>query len=134
MGTGVEVGMGVSGVADAVGVKVIVEVGEGVGDTTGSGLLRKAKNTSTAPSPRNRASKPRAAGRLTVIVGIRLPWTALEDVASAPPLTSVPQTRQRVASSGSFVPQVGHSSIDFAPDSSIILARLASGRGGLYQS
>ncbi|HBY08913.1 MAG TPA: hypothetical protein DEH22_14470 [Chloroflexi bacterium] len=51
-----------------------------------------------------------ATGKLKVTCGIRLPRTAL---AETPPvslllLSSAPQTRQRVASSLTRVPQVGH--------------------------
>jgi len=68
-----------------------------------------AKKTSAAPIRINKAIKPRRAGRLNVTLGSLLAWTDLderEDVSGVE--RSVPQTRQRGASSGNRVPQVGH--------------------------
>ena len=60
---------------------------------------------------KNTASKPIATGKLKVISGIRLPRTDLAALSEESPLvdSSLPQTRQRVASSFNLVPQVGQS-------------------------
>jgi hypothetical protein len=112
-GNGVAVGMGVF-VAASVGVRVAVNVRVtvGVGPFAGArGVLppvrRKTRKTSAAPTTRNSANRPSAAGRLNVISGIRLAWMAAGLFGSTLALSSVPQTRQRVAVSASRVPQVG---------------------------
>jgi hypothetical protein len=108
MGDAVAVGGEFVGVIVLVLVRVLVELGEGAAAT--SGLLLRAKKTITAPINRKSVSKPRAAGRLSVIAGIRLPCTAFAGLAgfSTVPI-SAPHTRQRVASSDRRVPQVGQS-------------------------
>ena len=70
--------------------------------------------TSTAPIPRNNASRAIAKGKLIVMAGIRLPrtaWLEFEDVFDEE--RSVPHTRQRWASSFTRVPQVGHNLVGF---------------------
>ena len=105
---GVFVGGG--SVGDNVGVAVIVAVAEGVAGMITLGLVFKAKYTMTAPIVRKKANKPNAAGRLSVISGIRLPCTAFAGRAGFSTLpSSAPHTRQRVASSLKRVPQVGQS-------------------------
>ena len=79
-----------------------------VGGMIASGAWRRAKKTITAPMPRNIASKPIAAGKLNVMDGIRLPCTTLADWSTFSKFArSAPQTKQRVASSFTLVPQVG---------------------------
>lgn len=108
-----------SGVKVAVGggaVGVIVKVGEGVtvlvwvGWVTISGCWRNAKNTSTPPMDKNITRSKIATGKLRVTSGIRLGCRFLAGWAGfwAVP-RSAPQTRQRVASAATFVPQVGQS-------------------------
>ena len=100
-----------------VGVPVKVAVAEGVTGMITLGLVFRAKNTMTAPIVRKKASKPSAAGRLSVISGIRLPCTAFAGRAGFTALpSSAPQTRQRVASSLKRVPQVGQSLVDVEID------------------
>ena len=119
MGEAVTVG------GESVGATVLVlvivgdEVGGGAAAT--SGLPLKAKKTITAPIVRKSASKPRAAGRLSVIAGIRLPCTAFAGLAgfSKVPI-SAPHTRQRVASSERRVPQVGQSLVGVVGVSGVI--------------
>jgi len=79
MGEGVAVGGESVGVT--VLVLVIVGVEEGGGAAATSGLPLKAKKTITAPIVRKSASKPKAAGRLSVMAGIRLPCTAFAGLA-----------------------------------------------------
>lgn len=119
MGVVVAVGGASVGVSVLVLVKVGIDVGRGVAAT--SGVLLKAKKTITAPIARKIASKPKAAGRLKVISGIRLPCTALAGFAgfSADP-RSAPHTRQRVASSDRRVPQVGQSFVGVVGVSGVI--------------
>ena len=94
-------------------VGVCVIVGVAVDSRATAPVCCKAKYTKTAPIVRNNASNPRAAGRLTVTSGIRLPCTALDArlLLSGLP-NSAPQTRQRSASKPTRVPQVGQSFVD----------------------
>jgi hypothetical protein len=67
------------------------------------------------------AKSPRAIGRLNVISGIRLPWISFTGREGfSPPARSLPQTRQRVASSLTRVPHVGHSFVGFEGISEVI--------------
>jgi hypothetical protein len=103
MGVDVDISVGV-------GVKVEVGVIVAVPAATATELLpvrRMTKKTSAAPTIRNTASKPSAAGRLSVISGMRLACTAAGFLASTVGLSSVPHTRQREALSARRVPQVG---------------------------
>src|SRR4030067_2759518 len=112
--------VGVAGVDVVVGVTVRVTVGVAVGSTTRP-VSCKAKNTRTAPIPRKRANNTRATGKLNVISGIRLPCVAFvfcEDFS--PPVRLLPQTRQRMASSLTRVPQVGQSFVGFEGVSEVI--------------
>jgi len=105
VGTGVKVAISV-----AVGVTVGVVVMVGVPRTGVAGFLpsmRITAKTNAAPTIKNNASKPSAAGSDNVISGIRLACTALGFFISAVGPSSVPQTRQRVAFSVNRVPQVG---------------------------
>ena len=80
-----------------------------------------AKYTSVAPMAMNRAIKPRAMGRFSVMTGMRPPWTALAGLEDLLELVrSVPQTRQRGASSLNRVPQVGHNFVGFDGISELI--------------
>jgi len=85
IGVGVGMGEGVAVGGESVGVTVlvlvIVGVEEGGGAAATSGLPLKAKKTITAPIVRKSASKPKAAGRLSVMAGIRLPCTAFAGLA-----------------------------------------------------
>jgi hypothetical protein len=132
----VEVGKGVI-VAVDVAVAVEVTVAASVGRTTASGVCRcRAKYTMIAPIPRNKANKPIAAGRDKVIEGIRLPSTTLDDCeAFSVIVRSAPQTRQRVASSFTRVPQVGHNFMGDVFVSGVIFveAWFLPGLGALYQ-
>ncbi len=96
--------------AVSVFVAVAVIVAVSVVDIAGaSGVWRKAKKTMIAPMPRNNANKPIAAGRLKDIEGILLPWTTLAAWAVFSIFArSAPHTRQRVASSFTRDPHVGH--------------------------
>ncbi len=70
----------------------------------------KLKYTTAAPISKIVTRAPSAAGRLSVISGIRLAWTlvsAFFDFVAALTVSSVPHTRQRVAFSLNRVPQVG---------------------------
>jgi hypothetical protein len=91
-------------------------------------MTRKSKN------------KPKTAGRLKVIWGRRLPWTAFDGFDGLSLVaSSVPHTRQRTASSLCRVPQVGHTIVDFEFFSGAMIfseqAWLVAGPelGGLYQ-
>lgn len=132
--------VGVIGVGDIEGDNVTVTVGVSV-RAISSSVRCKEKKTITAPMVRNRASNPMTAGKLRVILGIRLPRSGLsvssEALESA--VSSLPHTRQRVAFSLSWVPQVGHSFLLFAEFSTAIvyfvkLNVLLSGNGGDYTS
>ena len=106
---GVAVFVGGNGVGVTVGVTVSVTVGVAVGGGAIWSVSCKATYTKPAPMAKNKASKMIATGTLSVICGIRLPRTALAGAAtSLVLLSSAPQTRQRVASSLTRVPQVGH--------------------------
>jgi len=138
VGWGVDVEVGGKGVEVIVGVTVNVAVAVGVIGTTKGGLLRKAKKTMMAPIARKRANKPMADGRLRDITGIRLPWMALVAFLGIPAaLRSAPQTRQRVASSLTRVPQVGHNLVGVGVVSGLISFRReinrldGQGSGGL---
>ena len=100
----------------SVTVGVIVGVSVAVPSAVGSVIVapvspeRRLKYTAAAPINRMRVSAPSAAGRLSVISGIRLacmPVSAFFDFAAAFVVISVPQTRHRVAFSLKRVPQVG---------------------------
>jgi hypothetical protein len=116
VGKGVLVGIGVP-------VEVGVIVAVTVGMITDAGVWRcKAKYTITAPIIRNNASRPMAPGRLNVMDGIRLPWTTMPACTTFSVLVrSAPQTRQRVASSFTRVPQVGHTLVGDVFFSGVIL-------------
>ncbi len=109
-GCGVIVGMAVGTSVDVevgVMVTVTVAVGISVGGTTRSVALKVIK-TAAAPITRKRANNPKATGRLSVIFGIVLPWTAfLVFAVISGALNSEPQTRHLVALSPRRVPQVG---------------------------
>ena len=110
-GVWVMVGGGSVGVLLGVGVTVSVEVG--VISMMASGVVFSAKYTMTAPIARKRANKPMAAGKLRVMAGMRLPWTALAGWTGFSALPrSAPHTRQRVASSVRRVPHVGQSFVE----------------------
>ena len=109
VGTGVSVGAGVVGVGVTVIVAVWVIVGVVVAGTASAAGWRVAKYTRPAPITMKSKNKPKIAGKLNVIWGIRLPWTALDGLEGFSLLAnSVPHTRQRAASSLCRVPQVGH--------------------------
>jgi hypothetical protein len=94
-----------------VAVGVIVTVGVTVGAVAATAGCRMAKYTRVAPIAIKSASKPKAIGKFNVITGIRLPrliWAGLEEL-----LKSLPQTRQRGASSLTRVPHVGQSFVGF---------------------
>jgi hypothetical protein len=61
-----------------------------------------------APTATNNANNPRAAGRLNVTSGMRVPWTDLAARALADGLKSLPQTWQRLAFSAIRDPHVEH--------------------------
>ena len=109
MGIGVLVGVSV-GVAD--GSAVSVGVKATVGTTTRPPTFRAAYTT-PAPISKTTAIRPNAAGKPSVISGMRLACTAFSTFlaafccSTAFPVSSVPQTRQRVALSLKRVPQVG---------------------------
>lgn len=110
--------MGVTGVGVVEAVGVIVTVGVSVGAIAASAGWRIAKYTKVAPMAINRASNPKATGKFNVITGIRFPrliWAGLEEL-----LKSLPQTRQREASSLTRVPQVGQSFVGFEGVSRLI--------------
>jgi hypothetical protein len=100
-----------------------------------------AKYTSIAPIAIKRASNPNATGKFNVITGIRLPrfiCAGLDGLLEL--LKSLPQTRQRAASSLTRVPHVGHSFVGFDGVSGFIssyrqpiLRGNWAGLGGLYQ-
>ncbi len=71
-GVYVRVGKGVF-VGVWVPVAVNVTVAVAVGGMIASGVSRRAKKTMIAPIPRKMANNPIAAGKLSVIKGIRLP-------------------------------------------------------------
>lgn len=99
MAVGVIVGVWVA-VPSAVGFVIVAPVSPD----------RRLKYTAAAPISRITASAPRAAGRLNVISGMRLacmPVSAFFDFVAAFAVSSVPQTKQRVALSLRRVPQVG---------------------------
>ena len=98
------------------GVGVIVAVSVAVPSAVGFVMVapvrpdRKLKYTAAAPISRISAKAPSAAGRLNVISGIRLacmPVSAVFDFVAAFAVSSVPQTRHRVALSLRRVPHVG---------------------------
>ena len=99
------------GVTDGVMVSVIVDV------VVGSTIISpscNAKKTSPAPIAKKIANRMIAKGRLMVICGIRLPRTAFPwTSADIPLVNSEPHTKQRVASSLTLVPHVGHSFVFF---------------------
>ena len=69
------------------------------------------------------ANNPSARGRFKVITGIRLPWTVFADLDDlAEFVRSVPHTWQRIASSLTLVPQVGHSFVGFEGVSKLIIS------------
>ena len=104
MGTGVVVNVAV-GVE--VTVAVVVTVGIAVGSTTRS-VARNVKKTAPAPTIKNKAKKPNAAGKLSVILGMVLPCTDFFVFAADPEISKVaPQTKHRLAFSAKRVPQVG---------------------------
>lgn len=129
LGSGVNVVVGGGNVAVLVGVGVSEEVGVGVISMMTSGVVRRAKYTMIAPMAKNKANNPMAAGRLIVILGIRLPCTALGFWAGFSALPrSAPHTRQRVASSDRRVPQVGHNLLEGdVVGSGLIFYRLNTG-------
>ncbi len=96
------------GVKVTVGVSVIVAVGVVESALIGVDFLFKEKYTRAAPRIKKSAKKPSTAGKLSVISGMRDPWTDLADWALRLDFNSLPHTRQRVALSLSLVPQVGH--------------------------
>ena len=73
-GINVAVAVGVGGVGVKVGVMVKVTVGVTVGSMTHP-VRCKPKNTIIAPITKKSANKPNAAGKPSVIDGIRLPRT-----------------------------------------------------------
>src|SRR5512140_3496968 len=108
---GIKVGTGVS-----VGVDVMVAVAVGLPATVGviscdpPRPALRPKYTTAAPMIRISRRAPTAAGRLSVISGMRLacmPVSTLFDFRAAFAVNSVPHTRQRVAFSLNRVPQVG---------------------------
>ena len=108
------VGVGVI-VAVAVMVGVIVLVADALGrraavspdfTATLGVLLWVRKKTRVAPIATNNANNPRAAGKLKVTSGMRVPWTVLAGRALAVGLKSLPQTWQRLAFSATRDPQV----------------------------
>ena len=109
MGEGIGVNEAISvGVSAAVIVGVSVGVACVLWEMLPVGLvMRSTTKTKTAPTIRNTASRPSAAGKLNVISGIRLALTPAGFFASTVGWSSVPQTRQRVAFSARRVPQVG---------------------------
>jgi hypothetical protein len=107
----VKVAVGGSGVRVNVGVIEGVMVGERVGSMAGAAVRLIIRNTDATLTNTNKTSNPITAGNPRVISGIRVPWTALdfrEGLSSEVMDSSVPQTKQRVASKLSRVPQVGH--------------------------
>ncbi len=100
-----------------ISVPVGVIVGVLVGVNTGVGSCNfppmpacRAKYTTAAPINNINTNAPRAAGRLSVISGMRPGCTATSvffALVSAFAVNSVPHTRQRVAFSVKRVPQVG---------------------------
>ena len=100
----------------SVGVGVIVTVPVGVPASVGGVKVvpltpeLRIKYTTNAPINKTATSAPSAIGRLRVISGMRLapiPDSAFFDFVAALAVSSVPQTRQRVAFSLKRVPQVG---------------------------
>jgi len=65
-------------------------------------------------------------GKLKVISGMRLPRSALDVSAGLPPLatSSLPQTKQRVASLLRRVPQVGQSFVEVT-EFSVVIGKLS---------
>lgn len=114
-GSGVQVGACVAvnvtvGVIVIVGLGVAVPAASGVTSPGCAGVLDcKIKKTTTAPSVRNRANNPNAAGRLSVISGSRFALTLDSFLGEATVSSSVPQTRQRFADSFNLVPHTGQS-------------------------
>lgn len=114
-GNGVSVGIGVEvgcSVAVDVMVAVAIAVPSEVGVTSVAGPMPEVKMKYTAAAPINKivTSAPSAAGRLSVISGMRLACTAVSvffDFVAALAVSSVPHTRQRVAFSLKRVPHVG---------------------------
>ena len=113
-GKGVSEGRDVGGNV-SVGVGVIVGVSVAVPSAVGSVSVvpvipaRRLKYTAAAPISRISVRAPRAAGKLNVISGMRvacMPPSAFFDFATLE-VSSVPQTKQRVALSLRRVPQVG---------------------------
>ena len=110
VGNGVLVGVGVWGVGVTVAVLVWVNVGVEVGSKATAPVCCNATYTITAPMVKNRAKRPKAAGKPRVTSGIRLPWTARSARRERSlSLRFEPHTRQRVASALTRVPHVGHS-------------------------
>ena len=109
LGSGVKVNVGGASVKVKVGEGVIVTVLVGVDGMTTSGCDRNARKTRIAPIAKNTARSKIATGKLRVTSGILLVCT---DLSGFPGLSAVPklapQTRQRFASKGTRVPQVGH--------------------------
>ena len=102
-------------VGSSVGVGVRVMVGVSVGVTAGSAgvlLPRRIRKTTYATMARNTTRKPRAAGRLSLISGICVPWIDFWDFGLVSTVNSLPQTTQRVAFSARRVPQVGQSLVE----------------------
>ena len=114
-------GKGVSEVRDdggnvSVGVGVIVGVSVAVPSAVGAVSVvpvipaGRLKYTAAAPISMISASAPSAAGRLNVISGMRLPCipdSPFFDFVAAFAVSSVPQTKHRVALSLRRVPHVG---------------------------
>lgn len=93
-------------------VGVSVTVPSAVGSVRVAPVIpaRRLKYTAAAPISRINVRAPSAAGRLSVISGMRLadmPDSAFFDFVAAFAVSSVPQTRQRVALSLRRVPHVG---------------------------
>lgn len=109
-GIGVKVGAG-DGVIVMVGVCVTVGVDVAVGIAVGSTTRpedRRVKKTAVAPMATKSANNPRAAGRVSVNSGMRLPCTVfLADEAGAEVERLVPHTTHLIAFSLTRVPQVG---------------------------
>ena len=116
-----------------VGGMVTVGVSEGVGDSSGVRLVpvpvpRVAKNTITEATMITTARIPIAAGRLSLISGMRLAWTDFSDFlasfCSGLAVNSVPHTRHRVAFSLRRVPQVGQTFVLLEVGSRVIRAEI----------
>jgi hypothetical protein len=110
-GRGVKVG---SGVLVEVGVGLCSKVGEGLAVPVGSGgatcpVPRSTRKINPPPMAKTTNSRPSASGKLRRSSGRRCERTALGLLAEGFAEKVRPHTKQRVAFSGSLVPQVGQS-------------------------